>query len=150
MRHTVARLTSWLFPALGMLALGGQAGAQARPSSPAVGSAERKAIMNTIRGPVEEHLHRPVLFRVEDPTRDFHVQNGWAFIQAQVRQPNGAPMGKDFYRREGDVSDLVMFLLHRSGGHWHIVTYALCPTDVAWEGWDTRYHAPRAIFPKYH
>ncbi|MBV9850345.1 MAG: hypothetical protein JO250_11780 [Armatimonadetes bacterium] len=140
--------TSVLLAAFGLLTLGVRVGAQARPYVPPVGSAERKAIMDTLRGPVEEHLHRPVIFRVQNPAQDFHVQNGWAFVQAQLRQPNGARMGRDFYARQGDVSDLVMALLRRQGGRWHIVTYALCPTDVAWEGWDRRYHAPRAIFPR--
>ena len=32
---------------------------------------------------------------------------------------------------------------------WQVVTYALGPTDVAWEGWDKEYHAPPGIFPHY-
>ena len=119
------------------------------PYVPAVGSRERRAIMDTLRGLMEKRLHRRVVFRIRNPAQDFHAQNGWAFVQAQLRQPNGAPLGRDFFRGKGDVSDLVMALLRRRGGRWHLVTYALLPTDVAWEGWDKEYHAPRGIFPHY-
>ncbi len=135
----------------GLLLTGTHACAQSRTYEPPVGGAERKAIMDALRKPVETSLNRPVLFRVPPPS-NFRAQNGWAFLTAQLRKPDGSPMdfrGTRYADREHH-SDGVDALLHRTGGRWHVVTYIMCPTDVEWDGWSSRYHAPRAIFPQTH
>jgi len=124
---------------------------RAQVHEPPVGSAERKAIMDALRKPVETDLNRPVLFRVPPPS-NFRAQNGWAFLTAQLRKPDGAPMdfrGTRYADREHH-SDGVDALLHRTGGRWRVVSFAMCPTDVEWEGWSKKYHAPPAIFPPTH
>jgi len=37
--------------------------------------------------------------------------------------------------------------LHKAGGQWRVVQYVIGATDVAYLGWDRRFHAPAAIFP---
>lgn len=126
--------------------------AQERVYEPPVGSTERKAIMDALRKPVERDLNRPVLFQVPPPS-DFRVQRGWAFLTARLRKPDGAPMdfrGTRYAANREFRSDSVNALLHRTQGHWHVVTFVLCPTDVEWGTWRRKYHAPPAIFPPTH
>jgi hypothetical protein len=137
----------------------GRATAQtARPgaafTTPLPGSAERKAILDALRAPVQKTLkQRPVVFKVDH----LRVRGEWAFLSAVPEQPNGKAMN---YRgtvyqqaiREGAFDNWVCALLRRerrAGGRqrWRVVTYVLGATDVAWDGWDRRYHAPRAVFP---
>ncbi len=63
-------------------------GAQGRVYEPLAGSAERKTIMDALRKPAEKDLNRPVLFRVPHPS-DFRAQNGWVFLTAELRKPDG-------------------------------------------------------------
>ena len=115
------------------------------------GSRERKAILDVIRGPVARELRTSptrFLFKVNR----LRALDGWAFLDAQLVQPNGRPF--DFHGtpfeadvKEGIFGDGVFALFHRRGGKWSIVTHVLGPTDVTWDGWDRRYRAPRALFP---
>ena len=50
--------------------------AQDAPGTPKPNSSERKAIINTLREPVERELKQKVVFRI----RRLNVQNGWAFL----------------------------------------------------------------------
>jgi hypothetical protein len=139
-------------PALGLLLLAsGAVWAQGRVYEPAAGSVERKAIMDALRKPVEIKLNRPVLFRVP-PSSGFRAQNGWAFLTAELRKPDGSPM--DFrgtpYADRDHESDEGDSLLHRTQGRWRVVALALCPSDVEWGDWRRKYHAPAAIFPPTH
>lgn len=123
--------------------------AQGRVYEPSAGSAERKAIMDALRKPVETSLNRPVLFRVPHPN-DFRAQKGWAFLTVELRKPDGSPM--DFrgtrYADRGRPSDVVVALLHRTGRRWRVAAFVLPRTDLEWGEWSRKYHAPRAIFPR--
>jgi len=138
-----------LLAVAGLLLTGVHACAQSRTYEPPVGGAERKAIMDALRKPVETSLNRPVLFQVP-PRGDFRAQDGWVFLTALLRKPNGSPMDFRGTRFAGQpyLSDTVDALLHRTGGRWHVVTFYLCASDVEWRNWARKYHAPRAIFPK--
>ncbi|MFN7561410.1 MAG: hypothetical protein ACK5TH_06495 [Prosthecobacter sp.] len=46
------------------------------PSTPKMGSADRKVIMDALRGPVQSELENPVVFKVNS----LRVLNGWAFL----------------------------------------------------------------------
>lgn len=144
LRSVVALLALGLLP-------GAHAGAPGRAYEPPAGSAERKVIMDALRKPVEKELNRPVVFRVLGPG-DFRALHGWAFLTADLRKPDGSPM--DFRGTPYPPSDLnggeVNALLHRTGGRWRVVDFVLCATDVEWEGWPKKYHAPAAIFPGGH
>jgi hypothetical protein len=47
----------------------------------------------------------------------------------------------------GAFGNDVMALLHKVGGQWRVVQYVIGATDVAYIGWDRKFHAPSTIFP---
>lgn len=123
------------------------AAAQTGPYTPRPGSAERRAIMDTLRPRVERDLGQKVVFEVSR----LRVQDGWAFMIVTPRRPDGSPI--DFSRTRfgrwyeaGSFSDLAIALLRRRGGRWRVVEYALGPTDVVYLDWARRHGAPRALF----
>lgn len=121
--------------------------AQTGPHTPAAGSPERKAIMESLRAPVERQLKKRVVFKVDH----LKVQSGWAFVRGVPEQPGGKAMD---YRdteyqeaiREGVFDDWFCALLRREGAKWRVVAYSIGATDVVYEGWDEEYKAPPAIF----
>jgi len=123
--------------------------AQSRPYMPDKGSAERKAITDALRVPVERKLKQEVIFKIDH----LRVQNGWAFLMGAPRRPDG---GQIDYRntpyaeaqKAGAFDDGVMALLHKVGGQWRVVQYVIGATDVAYIGWDRKFRAPAAIFPQ--
>ena len=122
--------------------------AQSKPYTPDKGSAERKAITDALRVPVERKLKQEVIFKIDH----LKAQNNWAFLMGTPRRPDGGPID---YRntayaeaqKAGAFDDGVMALLHKVGGQWRVVQYVVGATDVAYLGWDRKFHAPAAIFP---
>ncbi len=122
--------------------------AQSKPYTPDKGSAERKAISDALRVPVERRLKQEVIFKIDH----LKAQNNWAFLVGTPRRPDGGPID---YRnttyaeaqKAGAFDDGVLALLHKVGGQWRVVQYVIGATDVAYLGWDRRFHAPAAIFP---
>lgn len=107
-----------------------------------VTGAERKIILDALRGPVQTELVQPVEFVV-----DKIVKNGaWAFVIARPQKPGGAPIAWQNTVCKGDVSHLVGGLLEMKEGVWIVRTTALCPTDVAWATWPDDYGAPHDLF----
>lgn len=122
--------------------------AQNQPYTPEKGSPERKAIVDALRAPVERKLRQPVIFKIDH----LKVMNGWAFLLGAPRRPDGRTIDynrtpyRDAYEH-GMFGDDVMGLLRKQNGKWRVVAHVVGATDVAYEGWDRKYHAPRAIFP---
>jgi hypothetical protein len=121
---------------------------QNQPYTPEKGSAERKAIVDALRVPVEKKLRQQVIFKIDH----LKVMNGWAFLLGAPRRPDGGMIdySKTPFREAyeaGGFGDDVMGLLRRQNGGWRVVANVVGATDVAYEGWDRKYHAPRAIFP---
>src|SRR5215469_5738450 len=79
------------------------AAAQNQPYTPEKGSAERKAIVDALRVPVERTLHQPVIFKIDS----LKVLNGWAFLLGAPRRPDGGTIDysrtpfKDAYEHGG-------------------------------------------------
>jgi hypothetical protein len=118
-----------------------------KPTTPAPGSKERKAIMDTLRVPVEKQLKRKVIFKVDH----LKVLNGWAHMRGRPLNPDSSPIdykGTPYQEAvdEGAFDDGVYALLHKVKGKWKVVTYNIGATDVVWDGWDKEYGAPSAIF----
>ena len=122
--------------------------AQVRAYSPEKGSAERKAITDALRLPVQKKLKQEVVFKVDH----LKVQNGWAFLMAGPQKPDGGAIDyrdtsyADAYDA-GAFENNVIALLHKVGGQWRVVRYVIGATDVAYYGWDKKFRAPSAIFP---
>ena len=115
--------------------------------TPATGTAERKAILDALRVPVEKELNQSVVFVIDT----LKVKNDFAFVLGQTVQPSGAPIdySKTPYLQDvqaGAFSDEAIGLLHWDGG-WKVLIYNVGATDVAWLDWGQQYGAPQAIFP---
>lgn len=130
-----------------ILQLSATAGAQSGPYTPKAGSAERKAIMDSLRVPVEKRLLKSVVFKVDH----LKVQNGWAFMRGVPQQPNGRAMdyrgtGYEQAQKDGIFDDWICALLRKQGAKWQVVQFVIGATDVVYIGWDEKYKAPSAIF----
>jgi len=101
-----------------------------------------------MRPAFEKELHQKVIFTA--PT--LRVTQGWAFVTGQPLQPNQKPIDyrKTKYweaRQHGSMSNDYCALLRSTGGNrWKLVTYHIGQTDVFWEDWPQKFHAPPALF----
>ena len=115
--------------------------------TPDRGSDERKALMDTLRAPVEKKLRQQVVFQVGQ----LMVQDGWAFFIGKPQQPDGTPVdySRTVYKdaiEAGAFDDGIVALLHNVNGKWRVIQYVIGATDVPYVDWDKKYHAPKAIF----
>lgn len=116
--------------------------------TPEKGSAERTAIFNALRVPVEKELKQKIQFSVQN----FKVQGNWAFLDgASQNMSGGEPnfKGTEYQGRiDVDAFDNNIFaLFKKTGGKWKVVTYQIGCTDVCYLPWAKDYKAPKAIFP---
>lgn len=114
--------------------------------TPEKGSAERTAILDALRVPVEKALKQKIVF----VTEHFNVQGTWAFVSGTPQTPAGGRpnlKGTAWDGSEDLFDDNFFGLLRRSGGKWRVVTNALGCTDVCYADWWQRHKAPKAIFP---
>lgn len=111
-------------------------------------SAERKAILNALRVPVEKELKQKIQFSIQT----IKVQGVWAFVNGKPQNSSGGePNYKNTPYQEaidsGAFDNNFQALLKKTGGRWKVITYAIGCTDVCWLGWDEEFKAPKAIFP---
>lgn len=114
--------------------------------TPEKGSAERTAILNALRVPVERSLKQKIVF----VTDSFNVRGSWAFVSGRPTTTSGDNPSLKGTAWDGseDLFDNNFFgLLRKSNGKWRVVTHALGCTDVCYADWWRRYKAPKAIFP---
>jgi hypothetical protein len=119
----------------------------AQAYSPKAGSAERKAIMDALRNPVERQLGKKVVFKVEH----FKVLDGWAFLRGLPQQPDGKAVdyrGTPYQERvqDGTFDDGICALLKKVGDKWRVLIFQIGSTDVPWVTWEEEYKAPADIF----
>ena len=115
-------------------------------STPKEGSAERKAILNAIRVPVEKDLKQKVVFVVDH----IKTQGSWAFVSGRPQKPSGGRIdleGTMFEGHEDIFDDNFFGLLRKRGGKCRVVTHALGCTDVCYATWWSDHKAPKSIFP---
>ena len=116
--------------------------------TPPKGSAERAAILNALRIPVEKELKQKIQFSVQQ----FKSNGIWAFVGGD---PQSASGGKPNYKGTGyqEAIDADMFdnnffaLLKKTGGKWRVITRAIGCTDVCYATWWKDHKAPKGIFP---
>lgn len=116
--------------------------------TPDKGSPERKAILDTLRLPVERDLKQKVVFVADN----FKVQGTWAFVSGTPRNSNGGD--PDYSNTKyadqvdsGAFDNNFFALLRKTAGKWKVTTYAIGCTDVCYLDWWSHYKAPKAIFP---
>jgi hypothetical protein len=120
---------------------------QQQPYTPKQGDAERRAITDALRAPVEKQLKQKVVFKIDH----LRVQNEWAFLRGVPQRPDGTALD---YRGTpyqdaidaGAFDDGVAALLRKRKGRWQVVQFVVGATDVPYVGWDKKYRAPSAIF----
>jgi hypothetical protein len=137
-----------LFAAAGMAMMFAAAAAAQGVYTPAKGSAERKAILDALRVPVERQLRQTIVFNVEH----LRVRGGWAFVGGDPQKPGGGEpnyRGTPYWsaRQAGAFDNNFFAVLRKTGGRWRVVTYAIGCTDVCYATWWRDHGAPRAIFP---
>ena len=115
---------------------------------PDKGSAERSALLDTLRPSIEKELKQKIVFVIHQ----INVQGTWAFVDGRLRTTNGkVPSWKGTpYAKAasyGAQSDGISALLKRSGNGWRIIEKAIGCTDVCYVDWWKRYKAPKALFP---
>lgn len=116
--------------------------------TPAKGSAERTAIFNALRVPVEKNLKQKIQFAAQT----FNVQGNWAFIFGDLQNSSG---GKPNFRGTqyqeaidaGAFDSNFQALLKKQNGKWRVITYQIGCTDVCWIPWADDFKAPKTIFP---
>lgn len=116
--------------------------------TPERGSAERKAILDALRLPVERDLKQKVIFVADN----FRVQGSWAFVSGTPQNSNGGSpdySGTKYAEAvdSGAFDNNFFALLRKTSGRWRVTTVAIGCTDVCFADWWRRYKAPKAIFP---
>jgi hypothetical protein len=140
-----------LIAALAAFSMLEYASAQECPYEPPAGSAERKAIMDTVREPVVGELKQQVIFLA----KKLAVCRDWAFLEAKPRQPDGSPLDwsttpySEAYA-EGMCGGYVHALLVKDKGNWRVRVYEICASDVPWVTWAEEYGAPPELFPNLY
>lgn len=125
-----------------------QAGAQAQFTTPKMGSAERKAVLDAARVPVEKDLGQAIVFKV----KTLRVTPEWAFVYGIPVRLDGRPIdySKSIYAqdvKDGAFNEGAAVLLAREGAGWRLVTYSVGFGDVVWDSWDEEFGAPAWLWP---
>jgi len=113
--------------------------------TPERNSAERAAILNALRVPVERDLKQKIVFVVGR----ISVQKGWAFVSGEPQTATGTRpnLKGTAWEATPDLFDNNFFgLLRKQRGKWRVVTHALGCTDVCYLDWWQTHKAPRDIF----
>lgn len=107
--------------------------------TPERGSAERKAILDSLRPAMEAAMRGPVEFVINE----MNVMDGWAFISVEPQRPGGAAIDAaktGFAEDIGFMDGLRTFAISRfDDGRWHHVEHHVGPTDVSYQYWTQLY-----------
>jgi hypothetical protein len=107
----------------------------AKPHTPAAGSAERKAILDALRVPVQREAGQKIVFY----NVTIRVENGWAWVLAVSKDKTGKKMPL------GDT--MTQGLMHKVKGRWRVEHWGLSSDiSVACAAAKAFPKAPRAIF----
>lgn len=107
----------------------------------------RAALLEAARAPARAELGKAPKFRVDQLRRD----GDWAFLLATMQEADGTPFdykGTPLAEaaQQGFLSRTYAALLRHRASGWEVVAKAIGPSDVAWEGWSSRYGAPAKLF----
>jgi hypothetical protein len=102
--------------------------------------AERRAILDALRDPVQRQLGAPVEFVVSE----MRVHNGWAYVLATPQQPGGRPMNPHRLRGYDPDSGFDVTAIMRSNGRsWQVVRHVIGAGDLWYCGMGPRGLVPR-------
>ena len=106
--------------------------AQDTLTSPAMGTPERKAILDGLRPTVERRLKSELRFSVSD----IRAYKGWAMVTALPQRKDGGTLdiGQLFGEQSEYMDGLtVTAVLQRKGAEWVLVEHMIGATDVWWQ-----------------
>lgn len=111
------------------------------------GSAERKAVLDGLREPVQKELMVPVQFVVNK----LYVSKNFAFLVGIPQQKTGKAIDytKTRYKEQyasGAFDDGICALLKSDGSRWTVLAFEIGSTDVPYTCWWKEFKAPKAIF----
>jgi hypothetical protein len=107
----------------------------AKPYTPKAGSAERKAILDALRVPVQREARQPIVFYGVT----MRVERGWAWVIAISKDKSGKKMPLGDLATQG--------LLHKVRGRWRVEHWGVSgDIGVACAAAKAYPQAPRAIF----
>jgi hypothetical protein len=91
-------------------------------------SSQRKAVLDALRPAIETKLGPDVEFVI----LVLRVEDGWAFVMADLQRKDGKPIDgnryfEDFENMDGLRVDAVLQL---KSGRWNVVDFAIGATDV--------------------
>lgn len=114
--------------------------------TPAVGSPERKAILDVIRAVVERDLRQKVVFKVGL----LNVAGNWAAARVTPIRPNGNDIDyrKTKYREDdedGSFDGEGEALLRRRGSEWSLVKWRFGASDTELSMWIEELGAPASL-----
>ncbi len=119
--------------------------------TPAIGTPERKVLLNIIRTPTEKELGQAIQFTPST----FNIMGDMCFILANIQQANGKLLDiekfvqKDLIMGEGTEAffeNNIQVVLKKIRGKWRIVRRVLGCTDVCWSDWYVDLKMPKAVF----
>jgi hypothetical protein len=115
--------------------------------TPKPGTAERTAILDVVRFPLQADVNQSVVFVV----KHMKVQGDWAFLIATPETKSSERInyrGTKYEEVAQEVDEITIALLKRKGGKWVASDCAYFSGDVWWWGlWERYPGCPRSIFP---
>jgi len=114
--------------------------------TPKPGSAEREAIMDSLRAVAKKDLGRTVIFKVDH----LRVVGDWAFARVSPSLPNGEEIDytKTKYRKLvelGAFDPQAETLLRQTLKGWDVVEWRFGATDVESVLWVQKYDLPKSL-----
>ncbi len=115
--------------------------------TPKPGTAERTAILDVVRFPLQADVNQSVVFVV----KHMKVQGDWAFLIGTPETKSGGRInyrGTKYEEVAQEVDEITIALLKRKGGKWVALDCVYFCGDVWWWGlWERYPGCPRSIFP---
>ena len=102
----------------------------AAPEPGAIDAADRRAILNALRAPIERQLGKPVEFVVTA----MRGERGWVFVQAEPQRPSGRKInGRAYFPEDWEYMDglTTTAILHKRAKRWRIRAMKIGALD-AW------------------
>ena len=117
-----------------------------RAYTPPAGSAERKAIMDVLRVPVEADLRQKVVFKVQH----LKIVGPWALARVVPIRPDGGEINYSRTRYREDMEDGAFdgegeALLRNDSAGWRLLEWRFGASDTEVDIWLEKYRAPAAL-----
>lgn len=132
-----------VFSSSALLMMGATSGAAEPVREPAPGSAERKAILEALRGPVAKHVGKRVTF-----TGTVKASGDWATFNGGAAPSDGVPPKDENVAEEMELD--LFALLRKAGGEWKVLHWGFAGDIGVMEEARKKFPAaPRALVPDF-